>query len=326
MINETKGVILDNQNNVSYGSLPLPQLENDEILVKVHSAPLNPSDLEFLKGHYPTKKPKPTFAGFEGSGLVVSTGSDEKVKGLLNQKVTFSGSGAFAEHIILKGQQAFQIPGDLSYEEASSCFVNPLSAQAMIQISLNQGHKTIIHSAAASSLGKMLVVGCKQAEIDIICIVRKEEQAQILRELGVEHILNSSDPAFESLLEEKVKEMNPTIFFDPVAGEVGSQILTKMPPGTTTYCYGSLSNKDYTVGASELIFKNKSLKGFWLTNILSDSKLRTQVFTSTFNNLATRAYKTDIAQRYPQEKYEDAIAYYKSNMTEGKVILQNPNF
>ena len=326
MINETKGVLIDANNKVSYGSLPLPGLADDEVLVKVHSAPLNPSDLGFLRGFYPSSKPKPTFAGFEGSGLVVSTGSDETVKGLLNQKVTFFGCGSYAEHIILKGRSAFPIPGNLTYEEASCSLVNPLSAQGMIQICIDEGHKSIIHSAAASALGKMLLEGCKQAKIELVCIVRKDEQVALLKDLGAEHILNSSDPDYETLLEEKIKLLNPTAFFDAVGGEVGSKVLIKMAPGTTTYCYGALSMKSYTVGASELIFKNKSLKGFWLTELLKDPKLSTQIFAATFGNLATRAYKTDIAQRYPQEKFEEAIAYYKTHMTEGKVILQNPNF
>ena len=326
MLSETKGVLINAENQVSYGQLPVAALKPEEVLIKVHSAPINPSDIGFIRGLYPAGKPKPTFAGFEGSGIVVEVGSSEKVHPLLNKRVTYFTCGSWAEHVVVSGQAVFRIPGNLSYEEAACCLVNPLTVQGFIHISIKEGYKAIIHSAAASAVGKMLVTGCQQAKIELICIVRRAEQAKSLADLGVEHILNSSDPDYKQKLKEKIAALKPAAFFDAVAGEEGTQVIEQMDANTTTYCYGSLSGKPYSIGAGDLIFKNKTLKGFWLSQVLKDQELASQVFAATFGNLATRAYKTDISKTFPHEQFEEAIAYYQKHMSEGKVLLQNPHF
>ncbi len=326
MISETKGVLINEQNIASHGPLPLPALKDDEVLVKVHSAPINPSDIGFVRGVYPSRKPKPTFAGFEGSGIVVQVGSSEKLQSLLNQRVTFFTCGSWAEYAVISGQSVFPIPGNLTYEEAACSLVNPLTVQGFIHISIKEGYKAVIHSAAASAVGKMLVTGCKQAKIDLICIVRREEQVKTLTDLGAEHILNSSDADYQQKLKDKIAQLKPAAFFDAVGGEEGTHVIQQMDSNTTTYCYGALSGKPYAVGAGDLIFKNKVLKGFWLNDIFKDQEMAAQVFAATFGNLATRAYKTDISKTFPQAQFEDAIQYYKTHMSEGKVLLQNPNF
>ena len=330
MISELKGVVIGEDNKASYGTLPLPELGEEQVLIKVHSSPINPSDALFLRGLYPAGKPKPTFAGFEGSGLVVQTGSSAKAKALLDQRVTFSaaskGTGAWANYNLVAASTAFPIPGDLSYEEAACCLVNPLTVQGFIHTCKTENHKVIVHSAGASALGKMLVAACKQNGIVLIAIVRKEEQVAALKEIGAEHILNSSSPNFKQDLTTAFGNLKPSAFFDAVTGDDGTLVFNHMPNGSTTYCYGFLSPDDYKVGAGELIFKNKTLKGWWLPTYRDNPAIAGELYAATFANLATRAYKTHIAKTFPHEQFEEALAYYSANASSGKVLLQNAAF
>jgi NADPH:quinone reductase-like Zn-dependent oxidoreductase len=324
-------VVLDKENNLSFGTLPLRELGPTDVLIKVHSAPINPSDVMYTQGKYPAGKNKPTFAGFEGSGIVVQTGTDEKAKHLVGKKVCFFASGhddlgTWGEYLVTGCHGVMPIPGNLSYEEAANSFVNPLTVEAMIIECEKKGHKAIVHSAAASNLGKMLIVACKQAKIDLICIVRREEQVQILKQLGAEHVLNSSLEAFEVDLGYKVNSLKASAFFDAVGGADGTLVFKHMPPHSTTYLYGALSGQGITATPFDLIFQSKTLRGFWLTEELKDHAQAAKIFASTFANLASREFTTTIVKKFPQEQFKEALEFYSQNATAGKVMLQNPHF
>lgn len=77
-------------------------------------------------------------------------------------------------------------------------FVNPLTALAMLEKTQAGGHKAIVHTAAASSLGRMLNRLFNSEGIPIINIVRREEQVELLKKEGAKHILNSETPNFEA--------------------------------------------------------------------------------------------------------------------------------
>ncbi len=330
MISEATGVFVEEDNRVRLFTEPLPQIEENQVLIKVHSGPINPSDTLYLQGVYPSRKPKPTFAGFEGSGLVVQTGSSEKAKSLLNQRVAFFAltpkSGTWANFAVVKIVDVYPIPAALSYEEAACSLVNPLTVQGFIHTCKLEGHKVIVHSAAASALGKMLLTACKQNSIELIALVRKEEQVLALKELGAEHVLNTTSATFKQDLASTFDSLKPSAFFDAVTGADGTLVFNLMPHGSTTYCYGLLSPDAYQVGAGDLIFKNKTLKGWWLSLHMTDASFTGPVVAAAFENLATRAYKTHIAKTFTYEQFEEALAFYSANMSAGKVLFQNADF
>ena len=189
------------------------------------------------------------------------------------------------------------------------------------------GIKAIVHTAAASQLGRMLVKACKKYDIGIINIVRKKEQVEILKELGAEHIVNSTDDDYKEQLSKKIEELQPMSFYDPCGGETGNTVISLMPPGSTTYIYGALEKDPrYTLSPVDLIFKQKHITGFWLKNALKKPEVAKQIFANTYENLSTGLYKTIIGKKFPYEQYLEAMDYNDKNQTEGKVVLQNPNY
>lgn len=193
-----KGVVVSKDHKVSYGEYSIPALKDNEVLIKVHSAVINPADVMFTQGLYPLEKNLPMPAGLEGSGTVVATGKDAKAQALLNKKVCFLSQekhapGSWSEYTVISTSYCLPMPGDLSYEEGATCFINPLTAQGFIYESQKSGYKCIVHGAAASQLGRMVLAGAKQANIKVINIVRRQEQVDILKSLGAEIVVNTGE-------------------------------------------------------------------------------------------------------------------------------------
>lgn len=330
-ISESHGVIVNSEKQLSFGAAKLKAIGDDDVLIKIHSAPINPSDLLFAQGIYPTEKPRPTFTGFEGSGLVIKTGTSDKAKALLDKRVFFfsvgpNDLGTHGTYTVIGADTVFPIPGDLSYEEAAVSLLNPLTIEGFIHLCERENHKVIVHTAAASAFGRMLVVSCKKNNITLINIVRREEQVKILRELGSEHVLNSSDPAYKEDLAKTFETLKPTALFDAVAGPDGSFLFSAMPDRSTTYNYGALSPEPFTISATDLIFKNKKLTGYWLAYDIFNPEIAVKLVTSTFTNLAARLYDVKISKTFSHEEFKEAYEYYSKNSTKGKVLFQNKEF
>lgn len=145
-----------------------------------------------------------------------------------------------------------------------------------MDITLKQKAKAIIHDAASSALGKMLIRIWEKFNITLINIVRRQEQVDILKDLGTEIVLNSSDDNFEAELKQVIAEHKPTWYFDAIGGSFPSKVLSLMPNFSTLYVYGNLSGEPIYYDASNLIFKWHNISNFyiwaWIHNLTEDEK------------------------------------------------------
>ena len=329
---QTKGVVTHKDRKVVYEFIPLTPIGDGDVLIRVHSAPINPSDLAFRKGHYPAGKSKPAGVGFEGSGFVAAAGSSEEAQALLHQKVSFFASGhpettgSWGEYVVLSANNTYRIPGDLDYEQGACCLTNPLTVQGFINICKTKGITTIAHTPGASMMGKLLIAACKKSGIKLINFVRRAAQVEQLESIGADVVINTGEENWAQTTKKVFGEHKPAAFFDAVAGPVSSQIITLLPDGAVTYNYGCLSLKPLSVGATDMIFKRKVVQGYWLNYDFNDPKVGKELFKAAFENFEEGVFKTPISARYPQEQFKEAIDFYKKNMSAGKVLLQNPNF
>lgn len=216
----------------------------DEVVVRVEAAPINPSDLGLLLGPADVATleaggtpERPTLTatvpewgmpglqsrldqampvGNEGAGTVVRAGSE--VGGLLGKTVGTWGGGLYAQFRKVRARDCIVLPESASVADGASMFVNPLTALGFVETMKTDGHKAIVHYAAASNLGRMLNRICLKDGIPLVNVVRSDEQAAILRADGAAHVLNSTDPDFEAKLTDAVAETGATIAFDPIGG------------------------------------------------------------------------------------------------------------
>jgi NADPH:quinone reductase-like Zn-dependent oxidoreductase len=237
--------------------VPTPEPRADEVVVRIEATPINPSDLGLLTGSadlstikasgnkdrpiITAKVPEtamPAMAGrldhampigFEGAGVVISTGSSDAAKALAGRTVATFGGGMYAQYRCLKIADCLPLPEGTTPAEGASCFVNPLTALGMTETMRTEGHTALVHTAAASNLGQMLNRICLKDDISLVNIVRNMEQATILRKIGARHVIDSTSTAFMDELTAALVETGATIAFDAIGGgQLASQILSAM--------------------------------------------------------------------------------------------------
>lgn len=229
----------------------------NDVLVRIEAAPLNPSDLGLLFGGADMTtatasgtagRPEVTATlppaavammagragqslpvGNEGGGVVIAAGSSPAAQALLGETVGVLGGAMYSQFRTLNVAQCLALPEGVTPSQGASCFVNPLTALGMTETMKREGHKALVHTAAASNLGQMLVKLCKADGIPLVNVVRRPEQAALLRSIGAEHVCDSSSPSFMADLTGAMADTGATIAFDAIGGgRQGGQILAAM--------------------------------------------------------------------------------------------------
>jgi NADPH:quinone reductase-like Zn-dependent oxidoreductase len=314
--------------NFELATLPVPVPKPGQVLVRMECSPINPSDLSSLQGTYNSaqREALPAQMGFEGSGTAVQSGGGIGgwfVNGKRVAVISKAGGRMWAEYAIVPAFQCVPLPSNVSFEEGCSVFVNPLTVAAFVEIAKQGKHKAILHTAAASALGKMLVRYAQRNGVEVVNVVRRPEQKEALEAIGARHVVDTSDAKWEAKLAEECKATECTLGFDAVAGELTGNVLKAMPSNAILHVYGGLSMQAVSnVRPTDLLFAGKQLKGFWLTAYLKTKSLMGQ--KRMIDNVTARLkddFKTDIAQRFPLDKISDAVQYYVKNMSAGKVCI-----
>ncbi len=262
---------------LSLHDVPVPSPAANEVVVRVEASPINPSDLGVLipgadmsaatvagtPEHPVVTAPLPDGAlaglsarvdkslpvGNEGAGTVVAAGSSPAAQSLLGKKVGIAGGGMYTQYRAVDAAACLVLPDAATAKDGASSFVNPLTALGMLETMRGEGHSALVHTAAASNLGQMLVKLCLADGIPLVNIVRKPDQEELLRSLGAVHICNSSSPSFSTDLVEALTATSATIAFDATGGgTLASQILNGMEQAAsataTEYSrYGSAVHK-----------------------------------------------------------------------------------
>jgi D-arabinose 1-dehydrogenase-like Zn-dependent alcohol dehydrogenase len=160
---------------------------------------------------------------------VIRTGSSEAAKALMGRTVAMIGGAMYAQYRCLKVNECLPLLAGTTPAEGASCFINPLTALGMTETMRREGHKALVHTAAASNLGQMLNKICLKDGIPLVNIVRNKEQADILREIGAKHIVDSTAATFMDDLTSALSETGATLAFDAIGGgKLAGQILTCM--------------------------------------------------------------------------------------------------
>src|SRR5580700_8317690 len=242
---------------ISLLQVPTPEPSADEVVVRVEASPINPSDLGLLVGAADMTTAKaagskdapvitarvPEAAmramagrldesmpvGNEGAGVVIRTGSSEAAKALMGKTVSMIGGAMYSQYRTVKASDCLELPDGTTAAEGASWFVNPFTALGMTETMRREGHKALVHTAAASNLGQMLNKICLKDGIALVNIVRSKEQAEILRNIGAKYVVDSTSPTFMDDLTNALVETGATIAFDAIGGgRLAGQILTCM--------------------------------------------------------------------------------------------------
>ena len=257
--------------------LPVPEPGAGQVLIKVVAAAINPSDY----GSWSRCTPEqcPFVMGKEGCGVIVKVGPGfmtsvaTALTCQVGTKVGFTGlkdnQGTYSEYVVVDALiGVWPMPADFPIEDAASFFVNPYTAIAILDTVKSEGSKAFVHTAAASQLGQMIVKLAPEENIEVINVVRRDEQAEILKKLGAKHVIvtGSDEAKWKAELQSKIKELDAKVAFDAIAGRMSGDLLDLIPPKGSVYIYGGLAGKVENVNPTDLIYQEKELKGFFLTS------------------------------------------------------------
>jgi NADPH:quinone reductase len=242
---------------LSLHDVPIPAPAANEVLVRVEASPINPSDLALLVagadmttatvGGTPERPvvtaslgagaleglsarvDKPLPVGNEGAGTVVAAGSSPAAQSLLGRMVGIAGGPMYTQYRVVDASACLVLPEGTTARDGASSFVNPMTALAMVETMRREGHSGLVHTAAASNLGQMLIKICQKDGVPLVNIVRKRDQEELLRSLGAVRVCNSGSPTFSTDLVEALKATSATLAFDATGGgTLASQILNGM--------------------------------------------------------------------------------------------------
>ena len=242
---------------ISLLNLPTKEPSPDEVVVRIEATPINPSDLGLLFGAadmttvkasgtkeapvITAKVPEGAMramagrldesmpVGNEGAGVVIRTGSSEAAKALMGKTVAIIGGAMYAQYRTIAANDCLVLPEGTTPADGASCFVNPLTSLGMVETMRREGHKALVHTAAASNLGQMLNKICLKDGISLVNIVRSTEQSEILRKIGAKYVVDSTSASFMQDLTSALAETGATLAFDAIGGgKLAGQILTCM--------------------------------------------------------------------------------------------------
>ena len=355
---------------LSLVEVDMPTPGEDDVVIRVDASPINPSDLGLLFGmadmstatlsgtgsksvlaatipeammrQVVARVDQSLPAGNEGAGVVVSAGSSERAQSLMGKTVATLGGAMSAQYRMTRVDQCLVLPEGTTAVEGASCFVNPLTVLGMVGTMRLEGHTALVHTAAASNLGQMLVKLCVNEDVPLVNVVRKREHVELLESLGATHVCDSSEPNFMAELIDALADTGATLGFDATGGgPLPGQLLTAMEVaasrdaggfnryGSTThkqvYIYGGLDRNPTVLNRS---FGMAWGLGGWLLPYFLQrvgdeeaESLRQRVaaeITSTFSSSYTEIVSLEEAIS------PEAVARYGLQAT-GEKFLINPN-
>ncbi|WP_390617941.1 zinc-binding dehydrogenase [Maricurvus nonylphenolicus] len=334
---------------LSLDKIDIPAPKSEEIVIRIEASPINPTDLASMFGpadlttlrneqgedstellaDIPSKLMRmvksridsPLATGSEGAGVVIEAGDSPEAQALIGKVVSVATGGHHGQYCCVDYSLVNPMPEGITPEQAASAFVNPMTALGLVETMHREGHKALVNTAAASNLGIMLNRICQADSIDIVNIVRKPEQEEILKEIGAQYIVNSSSETFRKDLFKALAETGATIAFDAIGGgKLGYEILACMEQVAasqmTSYNhYGSSVKKQlYTYGRLDLrpTVINAGLGFAWnvggwlLFNFLADTDSET--IQRMYKRVADEITTTFASHYAKKISLEDAIS------------------
>ena len=245
----------EGQLELSLKDVEISSPKPNEVIVEVQAAPINPSDMwpmfsasdlskaelssdkrsltapinPALAARFKSRLDQELPVGNEGAGVVVAAGDSPEAQALMGKTVAILSGSAFSTYSKVPLHMVLPHNDGVTAKQAAASFVNPLTALGMVETMRMEGHTALVHTAAASNLGQMLNKICIADGVDLVNIVRKDEQVKILQDLGAKYVVNSSSDTYQKDLYKAIDATGATLAFDATGGgTLASDILTAM--------------------------------------------------------------------------------------------------
>lgn len=285
-----------------------------------------------VRGRYGYQPNLPASPGAEGVAIVIKLG--DGVSGVRegDRVIVFGTWNLWRERIICRASHVVPVPDAISDQAAATAYQNPLTAWALTQSvhQLREG-QWLLQTAAASSVGRLVLQLSKVYGFRTINVIRRRNQAETISSLGGEEVICTEDEDLRSRLQEITDGKGIEYAIDCVAGEVGGEIIRNLAPTGTMIQFGALSSHRQTdpakfvmpVFSPNLIYAAATIRGWWLPRWLDTQPAASvrDVMAGLLNMIAEGRVTLSETTSLPLERYREAIAMADGGTTEGKKIL-----
>ncbi|GAV71380.1 ADH_zinc_N domain-containing protein/ADH_N domain-containing protein [Cephalotus follicularis] len=290
------------------------EVKEDDVCVKMVAAPINPSDINRIEGVYPVRPQVPAVGGYEGVGEVFSVGSAVKDLSPGDWVIPFPPSfGTWQTYIVKERGVWHKIDKDSPMEYAATVTVNPLTALRMLEdfVTLNSGD-SIVQNGATSIVGQCIIQLARLRGIHSINIIRdragSDEVEEKLKKLGADEVFTESQLDVKNVKSVLATLPEPALVFNCVGGNSASLVMKFLRQGGTMVTYGGMSKKPITVSTSSFIFKDLSLRGFWLQKwIIADKAQECRRMIDYLLRLAKDGKLKYVMEMAPFDNFHNAL-------------------
>lgn len=321
-----RALILTGPDQLTLQEMAVPPVRAGQVLVRMAASPVNPSDLMTLKGHYGIGAAYPFVPGLEGSGTVVGAGGGLMARMMLGRRVALATGtgGLWADYAAVDASRVIPLPADVPLGAGAMSAVNPLTAIALVALARRGGHGAVVSTGAGGQLGRMIRKRAAAKGIEVINVVRRAEQVAALQAEGARQVLDSSDAAFDVDLAQLCRDLRCRMAFDAVGGDMTGRLAQALGRRSDILVYGALEQAPIRLHPGTMIFRDVTVRGFWLSTWLPRKSLPEMLWHA---RAATQALRggfavSHVARIVDLEQAQDGIAAYAGAMSAGKTLIR----
>ncbi|WP_271411456.1 zinc-dependent alcohol dehydrogenase family protein [Pseudomonas sp. Q1-7] len=300
----------------------LPPVAAGQALVKVLAAPINPSDVLTLTGEYGMLPPLPAIGGNEGVGEVLEVAADVSALKPGQTVLLPVGCGTWRTHLIADAKQLIPLPS-ADPQQLAMLTVNPPTAYLMLRdfVDLQPGD-WVIQNAANSGVGSYLIQLAKIRGLKTLNVVRRDSAVAAVRAEGGDVVLVDG-PDLPKRVREATGGAPVKLGIDAVGGASTDHLAASLADGGVLVNYGRMSGEPCQVNPGSFVFRDVTLKGFWLARWFRQAtpQQQMQLFGELIQLIAGGKLKARIAATYDISRIKEAVAAAASGERDGKIVL-----
>jgi mitochondrial enoyl-[acyl-carrier protein] reductase / trans-2-enoyl-CoA reductase len=296
-----------------------------EILIDILAAPINPSDFLNFQGRFGAQPPKlPAIAGGEAVGQIAALGSDVQHLKVGDRVLALvAGRGNWCQRVKARATGVEALPERADVLQLAMMAVNPATAWHMLKrfVQLAPG-EWVLQNAGNSAVGHNVIRIAKSMGLRTVSVVRRDEQVDLLRSEGADAVVVDGDD-LQQRVRHAVSAEPIRLAFDAVAGNATAKLGQCLTAGGTVVIYGLLSSSDCVVAASDLVFRDVTLRGFWFTQWFETAPAseRNEVYREIARMIQDGVIDVNIERTYPITQVKDALVHAARTERLGKVLL-----
>lgn len=301
----------------------VPALEAGQVLIEVLAAPINPSDVLTLTGHYGMLPPLPAVGGNEGVGRVVALGPDTAAPAVGQTVLLPIGCGTWATHVVAEAKRLVPLPNEADPKQLAMMTINPPTALLMLRdfVDLQPGD-WVIQNAANSAVGSYLIQLAAMRGLKTVNVVRREAAVEGVKQLGGDVVLVDGDKLAKRVAE-ATGGARIRLGIDAIGGESTDRLASCLAEGGVLVNYGMMSGESCRVSAASFVFRDVTLRGFWLAKWFRKASPAEQqaVFGEIAQGIISGKLHARVAATYPVEQIKQAVAAAAAGEREGKILV-----